>query len=269
MSKTSKAVLALAVALLAVGVWQITSRSSTSIAPITAPKENPPPAATAEASPSAASAETKVTRDSDDRLAAEKRARRKAEEDAEELRSTVAPLANQVLVSLGTVSDIGKRAGAILPALAELKTLSARDRSELTATEQRRLLDLQRRQADLLGMLPEIAGFQDNPDEYASFFRSMVQQAAGLSDSQAGEVETYMRQRDREMIQLGLNTARQPTEEKQRDKWEDQRDEFNEDTSAGLRKLLPAGTADQAGITPQLMELLETDFDKATPQSAK
>ena len=207
--------------------------------------------------------DTARVRDLEDRLKEESRARQKAEADAEMLRTRVAPLEGKVVVLLGTVGDIGKRAGSILPVLRELRTLATRDRTTLSADEKRRLLDLQRQHADVLGMLPEIAGFQDNPAEYGSFFRSMVQEAASLTDAQANQVESYMRQRATNMGQLGLNTAKEPTNPTLEEQWEDRRDQFNEKTATGLQALLPPGAADKAGINAQLMELLEMDFDKA------
>ena len=116
----------------------------------------------------------------EERLAGEKSARLKAESDTASLRAGIAPLAGDVVVSLGKIEDIGRRTGMIVPALAELRALSNRDRATLSPDEKRRLLDLQRQHADVLGMLPEIANFQDNPVEYGNFFRNMVQQAAGL-----------------------------------------------------------------------------------------
>jgi hypothetical protein len=63
---------------------------------------------------------------------------------------------------LGKVEDIGRRAGTLLPALGELTTLSSRDPNSLSVEEKRRLLELQREHAKLLGALPEIARFQDS-----------------------------------------------------------------------------------------------------------
>ncbi len=201
------------------------------------------------------------------RLGAESRARERAEEDVAALRASAAPLQGKVVVSLGTVEDIGKRTGLTLPALREMRALLTRDRSTLSVEEKRRLLDLQRQHADVLGMLPEIAGFQDRPAEYGSFFRNMVQQAAGLTDPQASEVETYMSQRATTLNQLGLNSSSKPADPTAQDQWEERRDEFNVQSATGLRALLPPGAADKAGISPQLMELLEMDFDKASGMS--
>lgn len=168
----------------------------------------------------------------------------------------------EVVVSHGTVEEIGRQAGFILPSLGEMKALAANP--SLTPEEKSRLLDLQRRYADVLGVLPEIAGFQNNPAEYGSFFRSMVRQSAGLGDAQAAQVESYMRQRAQEMIAAQLNEANMPAAGQQA--WEDRRDVFNEQTVSGLRQLLTPPVADKAGVTPQLLEFLETDFDKAGTQ---
>ena len=202
-------------------------------------------------------------RELENRLAAETSARRKAESAAAALRAGIAPLEGNVVVSLGKIEDMGKRTGMILPALRELRELSSRDRATLSADEKRSLLDLQRQHADVLGMLPEIANFQNNPAEYANFFRNMVQQAAGLASPQADAVEAYMHQRAVGLNDQGLNTAKEPTDPAKEEPWEEKRDEYNVETANGLRALLPPAAADWAGITPQLLEFLERDFDKA------
>ena len=202
------------------------------------------------------------------RLSEETSARLKAESGAAALRARIAPLEGNVVVSLGKVEDIGKRTGLILPALQELRELSNRTRETLSADEKRRLLDLQRQHAEVLGMLPEIASFQDNPVEYGNFFRNMVQQAAGLTGAEADTVEAYMRQRAVGLNEQGLNTSKEPTDPSKEESWEEKRDKYNEETADGLRSVLPPGAADRAGITPQLMEFLERDFNKmegATP----
>lgn len=202
------------------------------------------------------------------RLAAESQARQRAEEEAAALRARLAPLEDNVVVSLGKVEDIGKKAGSILPALRELRRLLKKDRDDLSPREKKRLLELQRQNADVLGMLPEIAGFQDNPAEYGKFFRSMVQEAAGLDAAQADSVEAYMRERATLMNQAGLNTAKGPTDAAARDRWETRRDAFNQQSAAGLAAVLPPGAAARAGVNPQMMELLEMDFDKAEEEPA-
>lgn len=196
------------------------------------------------------------------RLATEKRARAEAEAEAAALRQQMAPLRSNVVVSLGRVEDIGKRAGAFLPAMGALSALGSRDPSTLTADEKRQLLELQREHAKLLGALPEITRFQDNPDEYGRFFRSMLQEAAGLTEPQAGQVEEYMRQRALMMNQLELNAAKEPSDPKLEEAWEERRDQFNEQTANGLKGILPAGAAEKIGWGPELMEFLEMDFDK-------
>ena len=93
----------------------------------------------------------------------------------------------------------------------------------------------------------------------------MLQQAASLNDAQAAQVETFMRQRGESLVQLGLNTAREPADPQLEEKWEEQRDAFNEQTAATLQRILPAGAAAKAGLTAELMEFLEMDFDKLQP----
>jgi len=200
------------------------------------------------------------------RLADEMRARQRAEAEAAALREKVAPLQSNVVVSLGRVEDIGKRAAVFLPAVGELEALAARDPSTLSAEEKRRLLQLQRDHAQFLGALPEITHFQDKPEEYGRFFRSMFQEAAGLSDPQAAQVEAYMRERATVMNQLELNAAREPSDPALEEAWEGRRDKFNEQTAEGLKALLPPGAAERIGFGPELMEFLEMDFDKLTPR---
>ena len=171
--------------------------------------------------------------------------------------------AGDVIVSLGKVEDVARRAAAALGARSELQALASRDRTTLSGDEKRRLLDLQREHAAFLGMLPEIAGFQDDPDEYARFFRTLVQQAVGASDAEGDAIQAYMRERGVLMKEKGLNAGNEPDNPAQEEPWEERRDAFNEETVEGLRAVLPAGAADKAGITPQLMEFLEMDFDKA------
>jgi hypothetical protein len=204
------------------------------------------------------------------RLADEMRARQRAEAEAAALRDkgTAPSQSNIVAVSLGKVEDLGQRAGALLAGMGELNTLAARDPATLTPEEKRRLLELQRDQAKLLGALPEITKFQDSPDDYGRFFKSMMQQAAGLNDAEAAQVENFMRQRAVEMNQLGLNAAKEPTDPKLEEEWEERRDKFNEQTADGLKRVLPPGAAEKAGLNKELMEFLEMDFDKITPQPA-
>ena len=197
-------------------------------------------------------------------LAREESARERAEEEAAALRKKIAPLEGNVVVSFGTVEEMGKRAGTLLPALSELQALRSRDPASLTPAEKKRFLELQRDHAQLLGALPEITHFQDNPLEYGRFFSSMLQQAAGLTDEQAGEVNAYMLDRGTMMNQLGLNSAKKPSDGTLEDAWEKKRDEFNEETAEGLKGLMPAGAAQKAGFNAELMEFLEMDFDKLT-----
>lgn len=129
------------------------------------------------------------------RLAEEIRARQRVEAEVSALRQALAPLQSNVVVSFGKVEDMGRRAGVFLPSVGEMDTLLGKEPGTLSPEEKRRLLELQRDHAKLLGALPEIARFQDVPDEYGRFFRSMFEQAAGLTEPQAVQVETYMRER--------------------------------------------------------------------------
>lgn len=201
------------------------------------------------------------------RVADEVRARQQAEAEAAALRAKVAPLESNVIVSLGKVEDIGKRTGQFLPALIEMEGLAKKDPATMTAEEKRRLLQLQRDQAQLLGSLPEITRFQDDPDQYGRFFSSMFQQAASLTDPQAAQVQEFMRQRAVLMNQQELNAAKEPTDPKLEEAWEERRDKFNEQTAEGLKDILPPGAAEKVNFGPELMEFLEMDFDKLAPKT--
>ena len=180
-----------------------------------------------------------------------------------ETRNEAEDFSGEVVVSFGKVEDIGRQAGYIMPSLSEMRALAGVDPSTLSPEQRRHLLDLQRRYADLLGVLPQIASFQNNPAEYGNFFANMARQSANLNESQAAQVDAYMQGRAREMIQAGLNEAKKPADPGLLDVWESRRDQFNEQTVSGLRQVISPAVADRAGINDQLMEFLETDFDKA------
>jgi hypothetical protein len=223
----------------------------------------PEPAAEVQAPPAAAApASSSEVADLKRRLAEEMRARKQAESEAAALRSRPAPVETNAVAPLVRVVETGKRAGAFVPVMGELAALSGRDAATLTPEEKRRLLELQREHAKLLGALPEITGYQDNPEQYGRFFSSMFQQAAGLSDAQAAEVEAFMRERGTTMNQLRLNAANEPSDPKLEEAWEAQRDAFNEQTAHGLKAVLPPGAAERVGFGPELLEFLEMDFDK-------
>ena len=190
-------------------------------------------------------------------------ARKEDERDSAALEAAVEPLRGNVVVSFGKVEDIGREAGYVLPSLAEMRALASTDPSEFSPEQRRHLLDLQRRYASMLGMLPEIAGFQNDPEEYGKFFSNLAKQSAGLGQDQTSQVDSYMRGRAADMIRSGLNEANKPADPAHLDAWEARRDEFNEQTVDGLRQMLSPQIADRAGINDQLMEFLETDFDKA------
>jgi hypothetical protein len=204
-------------------------------------------------------------------LARERGARQRAEAEAAALRTRPvaqpAAQATSLPVTLSKVDDVGKHAGTFFPAMGELNALTARDPATLSPDEKRRLLQLQRDHAKLLGALPEITGFQDDPEQYGRFFRSMFQEAAGLDEAQAAQVEEYMRQRAAMMNEQGLNAAKEPTDSALEEAWEERRDSFNEQTAQGLKAILPPGVAEKVGFGPGLMEFLEMDFDKINPQS--
>lgn len=201
----------------------------------------------------------------EDEVEEETAARKAAEASLAKLRTSTAPLENKVVVNFGKVEDLGAQTGKVLLGISELAGLSAKDPATLTPDEKRRLLELQREKATMMGALPEITSFQDNPDEYGRFFRSVLQKSADLSDGDAGKVEAYMKERATLMGQQGLNAAKEPTDAAQEEAWEEKRDAFNSATAAGLKNILPPDTADKIGFSDQWLEFLEMDFDKVTP----
>ena len=174
-----------------------------------------------------------------------------------------AALKDQVVVTFGKVEDMGRQAGVMLLAQGELAALQALDPSTRTAEQSRRLRELERQRAAALGALPEVGQFQDNPDEYARFFGSLLTEAAKLDPAQSKAVTDYMRARGTEMVAAGFNAARKPADAAQEDVWEEKRDAFNEETVEGVTKILPPGEAERIGFTDKFMELMEQDFDKA------
>ncbi len=174
-----------------------------------------------------------------------------------------AALKDQVVVTLGKVEDVGRQAGSMLLAQPELAALQALDPATRTPEQNRRLRELERQRASALGTLPEVAQFQDNPDEYARFFGSLLTEAAKLDAAQSKAVTDYMRTRGTEMVAAGFNAAKKPADAAQEDVWEEKRDAFNEETVEGVEKILPPGEAERIGFTDKFMELMEQDFDKA------
>ena len=175
----------------------------------------------------------------------------------------LAELAGEVVVSHGKVEDIGRQAAVVMLAKKELKGLKGIQIPERTPEQRRRILELERQRADMLGVLPEVAGFQNNPDEYSRFFTGLIQSAAGLDQSQTSAVSDYMRSRGQEMVSAGLNAAKMPADAEAMDAWEVRRDAFNAATVAGVAAILPPGEADRIGFNNAFMELLERDFDRA------
>lgn len=174
-----------------------------------------------------------------------------------------AALKDQVVVTLGKVEDVGRQAGVMLLSQSELAALQAIDAATRTPEQSRRLRELERQRASALGTLPEVAQFQDNPDEYARFFGSLLTEAAKLDPAQSKAVTDYMRTRGTEMVAAGFNAAMKPADAAQEDVWEEKRDAFNEETVEGVTKILPPGEAARIGFTDKFMELMEQDFDKA------
>jgi hypothetical protein len=91
----------------------------------------------------------------------------------------------------------------------------------------------------------------------------MLQEAATLNDLQAAQVEEFMRQRAMVMNQLELNAAKEPSDPKLEEAWEERRDHFNEQTANGLKAILPPGAAEKVRWGPELLEFLEMDFRQA------
>ena len=173
-----------------------------------------------------------------------------------------AALKGNVVVNLGKVEDIGRKAAEMLLQQGELAALNGTEPTSRTTEQKRRLLELERQQAAALGTLEEIEGFQDNADEYSRFFSSLLEKAANLDANQTRSVSDYMRSRSTAMIARKLNTANEPKDPQQEETWEERRDAFNEETAAGAAKLLPPGEAERIGFTSGFLELLERDFDK-------
>lgn len=192
-----------------------------------------------------------------------RREAKKRDEGDEAGKELLAEAADGVVVNLGKVEDIGRQTADLLKFRSELAGLRAIPVGERTAAQSRRLLELERQTATAMGLLPEIAGFQNSPDEYSRFFGSLIQDAAGLDDARASVVSDYMKGRGEAMVAGGLNAAKEPTDPDQQQKWESLRDAFNKDTAKGVAKLLPPGEAEKIGFTPEFLELLEQDFDKA------
>jgi len=259
MSPTTSRTITVALAIAALATLTVVLRQPS---PADSTRE-PEPAEEVQPKPAAAAPESSLeVAELKRRLAEEIRARKQAQSEAAALRSKAASVETNAVAPLVRVADTGKRAGVFLPVMGELAALSGRDSATLSPDEKRRLLELQREHAKLLGALPEITGYQDNPEQYGRFFSSMFQQAAGLSDAQAAQVETFMRERGTAMNQLRLNAANEPADPKLEEAWEAQRDAFNEQTANGLRTVLPPGAAERVGFGPELLEFLEMDFDK-------
>jgi hypothetical protein len=186
-----------------------------------------------------------------------------ASDRLEQLEDFADSLKDKIVVDLGTAEDIGKQTAAMLGTRQELMRLRSIKPENRTPEENQRLLELERQNAIAMGVLPEITNFQNNPSQYADFFSSLIQEAAGLDQNQRIAVHDYMRGRGEGLIAAGLNAAREPVDPSEESLWEERRDQFNTDTAAGVAKLLGPGEAERIGFTPGFLELLEQDFDKA------
>jgi anti-anti-sigma regulatory factor len=181
----------------------------------------------------------------------------------EELEKIVADLRDKVVVDLGTVEDIGAQMAEMLLSRTELAKLRAISPADRTDSEKQRLLELERQEASALGVLPEIAGFQDDPEQYGRFFSALLHDAAGLDEARTAAVYDYMKGRGEAMVASGLNAAKEPADPLEEEEWEESRDEFNSGTASGVAGLLAPGEAERIGFSAGFLELLEQDFDKA------
>jgi hypothetical protein len=181
-------------------------------------------------------------------------------------------LKNEVVVSLGTVEHLGAQTAEFFSAeqARRLKKQAALLQAGEPLTPEEELTG-QRQYAQLLGILPEVANFQNQPTEYGRFFRSLLETGAGLTKEQGAAVQALMQQRAQQGIELGLNEAVKPTGAAFLP-WEMKRDGFNEDTAEALNKILPEEAKMLFPINGEFLEFLESDFDKAgqlAPQMAK
>lgn len=191
-----------------------------------------------------------------------KKARPDDDDKREKLDQT---LQDNVVVNLGKVEDIGKQTANMMTSRNELRALRAIAPADRTPEQKVRLQELERQQAVALGLLGEISSFQNNPDEYARFFGSMLQQAASLDAGQTSAISNYMRDRATAMVAAGYNTANEPSDPAAAKEWETKRDAFNEATANGVAAILPAGVAAKAGFTPGFLEMMEQDFGDESP----
>jgi hypothetical protein len=173
------------------------------------------------------------------------------------------PLTGEVLVSYGTIEQMGstfadffssQQARNLRSTAEKLGDTSQALTLEETARGQRAL-------AEIMGMLPEVEKFQDQPTEYGRFFKGLLQAGGNLTDAEAQAVETLMRQRAEEGIRRGVNAGRKPQDGLFN--WELQRDAYNEETAAQLRAILPRKAQEIFPVDGPFMEFLEMDLDAA------
>ncbi len=169
-------------------------------------------------------------------------------------------LRDNVVVNLGKIEDIGRQSSAMMTSRKELRELRKIPAADRTPEQSARLLELERQSANALGMLGEIASFQNNPDEYSRFFGSLLQEAGHLDPNQTAAVSNYMHDRGAAMVANGFNAANEPANAAEAAAWETKRDAFNKETADGVAALLPPGLAKSIGFTPGFLEVLEQDF---------
>jgi hypothetical protein len=191
------------------------------------------------------------------------RAQVRADDRKKELEQFADSLRGKVVVNLGTIQQIGGQMAEMMTARRELRSLKKLPQSSMTPEQGQRLQELERKQATALGMLPEISGFQDDPEQYAGFYSSLISHAAGLTDANAKQVSSYMKSRGEIMLATNLNSSNEPDDPAMEHAWEAKRDAFNEQTVEGIAKIIGKDEALRIGFTPGFLELMEQDFDKA------
>lgn len=170
-------------------------------------------------------------------------------------------LRENIVINLGKIEDIGRQSSAMMTSRKELRELRKIPAADRTPEQSARLLELERQSANAMGMLAEIASFQNNPDEYSRFFGSMLQEAGHLDPQQTAAVSNYMHDRGAAMIANGFNAANEPTNDAEAAAWEKRRDAFNKETVDGVAALLPPGLAKSVGFTAGFLEVLEQDLE--------
>ncbi len=161
-----------AVVAIAVGaaVWQhrVATRLSTRVAALEAATSRPPGRPFSPPPPaSAGSASAPVSSPPSGSGAAPEWRDKIAASEAQ-----LAPLRDQIVVSYGTVAQVGQQLGRMIAAAPEARRLGATPPTQLDEASRARWLDLQRQRSTFKGELPEIAALPDRPDDYAAFSAS-------------------------------------------------------------------------------------------------